>query len=94
MRTRALAGAARRIEETVVPRLRALAERTGVIGDVRGRGAMLAVEIVRPGTTEPDADRAARVAKACHSDVLTALTANRQVVSKCHANCAFLSRDR
>ncbi|WP_067713864.1 4-aminobutyrate--2-oxoglutarate transaminase [Nocardia yamanashiensis] len=45
---------ARAIEAAVVPRLRALAEETGVIGDVRGRGAMLAVEIVRPGTTVPD----------------------------------------
>ena len=27
---------------------------TGVIGDVRGRGAMLAIEIVKPGTNEPD----------------------------------------
>ncbi|UGT44974.1 4-aminobutyrate--2-oxoglutarate transaminase [Nocardia yamanashiensis] len=45
---------ARAIEAAVVPQLRALAEETGVIGDVRGRGAMLAVEIVRPGTTVPD----------------------------------------
>ncbi len=26
------------------------------IGDVRGRGAMIAVELVKSGTTEPDAD--------------------------------------
>ena len=37
-----------------MPRLEALAERTGRIGDVRGRGAMIAVEVVVPGTTEPD----------------------------------------
>ena len=34
----------------MLPRLRALQERTGVIGDVRGRGAMIAIELVRPGT--------------------------------------------
>ena len=46
----------------MLPRLRALQERTGVIGDVRGRGAMIAVELVRPGTREPDAaaDRGGR----------------------------------
>ena len=37
------------------PRLHALQERTAVIGDVRGRGAMVAVELVQPGTTSPDA---------------------------------------
>jgi 4-aminobutyrate aminotransferase/(S)-3-amino-2-methylpropionate transaminase len=57
-------GRARRIEELVMPRLRALADATGVIGDVRGRGAMLAIEFVRPGTTEPDADITKRVASA------------------------------
>jgi 4-aminobutyrate aminotransferase/(S)-3-amino-2-methylpropionate transaminase len=60
MRDLDLAGRARHIEELVVPRLTALqaeleAAGTGVIGDVRGRGAMLAVEFVLPGTTEPDA---------------------------------------
>lgn len=48
-----LPGRARAIEASVVPQLRALSD-TGVIGEVRGRGAMLAVEIVRPGSTEPD----------------------------------------
>lgn len=59
-----LAGRARHIEQIVRPRLEALAAETGVIGDVRGRGAMLAIEFVRPGTTEPDADLTRRVAAA------------------------------
>lgn len=44
---------ARAIEASVLPKLQALGD-TGVIGDVRGRGGMLAIEIVKPGTTEPD----------------------------------------
>jgi 4-aminobutyrate aminotransferase / (S)-3-amino-2-methylpropionate transaminase / 5-aminovalerate transaminase len=75
MRELDLAGAARAIEATMVPRLRALQERTGVIGDVRGRGAMLAVELVRPGTTEPDAELAGRIARACHTQGVVVLTA-------------------
>jgi 4-aminobutyrate aminotransferase / (S)-3-amino-2-methylpropionate transaminase / 5-aminovalerate transaminase len=69
-----LVGRARRIEATMAGRLRALAERSPVIGDVRGRGAMLAVEIVRPGTTEPDAALAAAVSAACHRAGLVTLT--------------------
>jgi 4-aminobutyrate aminotransferase/(S)-3-amino-2-methylpropionate transaminase len=74
MRTQNLAESAQRIHDVVVPRLRALAERTGVIGDVRGRGAMLAAEFVKPGTTEPDAALTARVAKACHAAGVVVLT--------------------
>ncbi len=48
-----LPGRARAIEATVIPRLRALVD-TGVIGDIRGRGGMLAVEVVKAGTTDPD----------------------------------------
>jgi 4-aminobutyrate aminotransferase / (S)-3-amino-2-methylpropionate transaminase / 5-aminovalerate transaminase len=75
LREQDLAGAARAIEATMLPRLRALQARTGVIGDVRGRGAMLAVEIVRPGTTEPDAELTARISKACHAQGVITLTA-------------------
>jgi 4-aminobutyrate aminotransferase / (S)-3-amino-2-methylpropionate transaminase / 5-aminovalerate transaminase len=75
MREQDLAEAARGIEATMLPRLRALQERTGVIGDVRGRGAMLAVEIVRPGTTEPDAALTGRIARACHAQGVIVLTA-------------------
>jgi 4-aminobutyrate aminotransferase/(S)-3-amino-2-methylpropionate transaminase len=69
-----LAAAARRIEAVVVPRLRALAERHPVIGEVRGRGAMLACEFVEPGTTVPDAALAVRVNRACHAAGLVTLT--------------------
>ncbi|MDX3660932.1 4-aminobutyrate--2-oxoglutarate transaminase [Streptomyces sp. ID05-26A] len=69
MRERDLNAAARRIEETVLSRLRAIAEKTDVIADIRGRGAMLAIEF-----TERTPDVAARVAKACHEQGVVVLT--------------------
>jgi 4-aminobutyrate aminotransferase/(S)-3-amino-2-methylpropionate transaminase len=69
-----LPAAARSIESAMLPRLRQLAEGHPVIGDVRGRGAMLAIELVRPGTIEPDAAAAAKVAKACHANGMIVLT--------------------
>jgi 4-aminobutyrate aminotransferase/(S)-3-amino-2-methylpropionate transaminase len=36
------------------------------IGDVRGRGAMIAVELVKSGTTEPDADLTKKLCAAAH----------------------------
>ncbi|MEU8801349.1 4-aminobutyrate--2-oxoglutarate transaminase [Spirillospora sp. NPDC048819] len=65
---------ARRIGEIMLPRLRALAERHPAIGDVRGRGAMIAVELVRPGTKDPDPDTTAQVARRCHERGLLVLT--------------------
>jgi 4-aminobutyrate aminotransferase / (S)-3-amino-2-methylpropionate transaminase / 5-aminovalerate transaminase len=69
-----LPGAARRIGEIMLPRLRKLAQQYPIIGDVRGRGAMTAIELVRPGTIEPDAAAATKVAKACHAAGLIVLT--------------------
>ena len=54
MRADDLCAAARRIESVMLPRLRALADKYEVIGDVRGRGAMLAVELVEPGIADPE----------------------------------------
>jgi len=65
---------ARRIGDIMLPRLRKLAETHPEIGDVRGRGAMIAIELVKPGTLEPDAAVTAKVAKACHSAGLVVLT--------------------
>jgi 4-aminobutyrate aminotransferase/(S)-3-amino-2-methylpropionate transaminase len=76
MRAEDLCGAAQRIEGIMRPRLAALAEKYPAVGDVRGRGAMLAVELVDPdGSKTPDAALTAKIAAACHRDGLIALTA-------------------
>ncbi len=74
MREMDLAARARRIEEIMKPRLQKLAGQYDVIGDVRGRGAMLAIELVKPGGKEPDPQVTAALAKACHQDGLLVLT--------------------
>jgi 4-aminobutyrate aminotransferase/(S)-3-amino-2-methylpropionate transaminase len=70
-----LPAAARRIESIMRPRFEKIAADTGVVGDIRGRGAMLAVEIVKKGSVEPDADLTGRIAKACHAQGVVVLTA-------------------
>jgi 4-aminobutyrate aminotransferase/(S)-3-amino-2-methylpropionate transaminase len=71
-----LADRARAIGEVMLPRLRALAERHPEVGDVRGRGAMTAVELVRgDGSKEPNPELTAEVARRCHAAGLLALTA-------------------
>jgi 4-aminobutyrate aminotransferase/(S)-3-amino-2-methylpropionate transaminase len=74
MQAQDLAGRARRIGDVMTTRLRELAATHDVIGDVRGRGAMVAIELTRPGSTQPDAATTAAVAKACHADGLVVLT--------------------
>lgn len=69
-----LVAAARRIEELAVPRLADLAARVGAVAEVRGRGAMLAIELVRPGGLEPDAGLAGRVARRCAAAGVLVLT--------------------
>jgi 4-aminobutyrate aminotransferase/(S)-3-amino-2-methylpropionate transaminase len=65
---------AREIESIMLPFLQDLAERHPVIGDVRGRGAMLAIELVDSAGV-PDAVTTAAIAKACHAEGLVVLTA-------------------
>ncbi|MFS8202079.1 4-aminobutyrate--2-oxoglutarate transaminase [Streptomyces sp. CWNU-52B] len=66
---------AKAIEGTMKARLGAMAEKFDVIGDVRGRGAMIAIELVKDRTTkEPDAETTAALAKACHQEGLLVLT--------------------
>ncbi|MFC6288497.1 4-aminobutyrate--2-oxoglutarate transaminase [Nocardioides sp. GCM10027113] len=74
MRTHDLATRAREIGALVQARLRALQERHPVIADVRGRGAMMAIELCAPGTVEPDAARTAAVSAYCHQQGVVTLT--------------------
>lgn len=68
-------GLARNIEATMVPRLKSMQENFPQIGEVRGRGAMLAIELVEPGTTNPNASLAGDLNKYCHSHGVVTLTA-------------------
>ena len=70
-----LAARARHIESVMLPRLQAMGDRFHCIGEVRGRGAMLAMELVVPGSKQPDAVTTVAVAKACHAQGVVVLTA-------------------
>jgi 4-aminobutyrate aminotransferase/(S)-3-amino-2-methylpropionate transaminase len=58
---------ARRIETVIRQALGTLAQEVAAIAEVRGRGAMMAIELVRPGTLEPAPELAKAVAARCHS---------------------------
>ena len=75
MRADDLVGKAREIEAIMRPRLAALADKYEAVGDVRGRGAMLAVELVEPGGKEPNPALTAAISSACHQEGLITLTA-------------------
>ena len=70
-----LVGRARAIGDTMIAALTEMQTRHSVIGDVRGRGAMIAVELVKPGTLEPDAASTSAVAAFCHREGVLVLTA-------------------
>jgi 4-aminobutyrate aminotransferase / (S)-3-amino-2-methylpropionate transaminase / 5-aminovalerate transaminase len=79
MRELDLCMSARNLESYLLRRLHELADRHPFIGEVRGRGAMVAIELVEPGRDGPSgpAPNAAvtqAVAKACHADGLLVLT--------------------
>ncbi|MBO1418990.1 4-aminobutyrate--2-oxoglutarate transaminase [Streptomyces sp. FH025] len=75
MKEQDLKGKAQRIGEIMLGRLRAMQEKYEIIGEVRGRGAMIAVELVKAGGKEPNAEATAAIAKACHAEGLVVLTA-------------------
>ena len=75
MRELDLVAAAKAIETTMKTRLAAMQARHDVIGDIRGRGGMIAMELVKPGTTEPNPALAGAIAKACHAEGVVVLTA-------------------
>ena len=74
MRDLDLPAAARHIEAKARPRLESMAKQHPGIADVRGRGAMLAIELAEPTSLRPDAASAQAVARACHSQGVIVLT--------------------
>ncbi len=58
---------ASRIGEQLLAGLRAIAATLPMIGDVRGKGLMIGLELVRPGTRDPDPGAATRVLEAARA---------------------------
>ena len=73
MRDRDLLGRAREIGQIVTTALRDLQRDTAMIGDIRGRGAMIAMELVEPGTTTPNAAAAKAIVNYCNQHGVIAL---------------------
>ncbi|MEU8996616.1 4-aminobutyrate--2-oxoglutarate transaminase [Streptomyces caniferus] len=74
MREQDLNAKARRIGEVMKARLTAITEKYDIIGEVRGRGAMIAIELVKSGSKDPNPEATAALAKACHQEGLLVLT--------------------
>lgn len=65
---------AKHIEAVVHASLDSLVEGTEVVGEIRGRGAMIALEFVKPGGSEPNPDLAKAVAAECLAQGVIILT--------------------
>jgi 4-aminobutyrate aminotransferase len=60
-----LQGNAREVGGQLIQRLQGLAGQAAIVGDVRGKGLMIGVELVEPGSTTPSAAAAGKVLEAC-----------------------------
>lgn len=63
------------IGEILTGRLNAMKNNNPVIGDVRGRGAMQAIELVEPGTKNPNSAATDALLKHCHQNGVVVLNA-------------------
>jgi 4-aminobutyrate aminotransferase / (S)-3-amino-2-methylpropionate transaminase / 5-aminovalerate transaminase len=74
MKSSHLVARAERIGEVLSSRLGEFKAIHPAVGDVRGRGAMYAIEIVEPGSLAPDAAATKAIAAACHAGGVVVLT--------------------
>ena len=74
MKEQDLPARAREIGELIKGRLAVIAEKHPAAGDIRGRGAMVAVEVVGDDGITPDPVRAGAVSAACHQQGVVTLT--------------------
>ncbi|MEN9749760.1 MAG: hypothetical protein RL149_838 [Actinomycetota bacterium] len=63
------------IEGILVPRLNEIKANHPVVAEVRGRGAMIAIEFVEPGTLNPNSTAVDSVVKYCHQNGVLILNA-------------------
>jgi 4-aminobutyrate aminotransferase/(S)-3-amino-2-methylpropionate transaminase len=66
---------AQEVGKLLTERLNAMKAKYPVIGDVRGHGAMMALEFVEPGTLNPNKDAVDKLVKHCHSNGVLILNA-------------------
>ncbi len=66
---------ARHLEEILTTSLKAIAAKHPEIGEIRGRGAMIAIELVKAGTKDPNPELMGKVIKYCQSKGVLILTA-------------------
>ncbi len=69
-----LADRALEIEKIIKEELGSLAESSPIVGELRGRGAMMALEFVKPRSKEPNADVAQQIAAKCLEQGVVILT--------------------
>ena len=66
---------ANKIGQIMHDTLTAMMKKYSIIGEVRGRGAMQAIELVKPGTTEPNPEALTAIIKYCTSKGVLILSA-------------------
>jgi 4-aminobutyrate aminotransferase/(S)-3-amino-2-methylpropionate transaminase len=70
-----LTAKAKRIGELMLPALDEMKRKYPVIGEVRGRGAMIAIELVMPGTKDPNPTAVSAITKFCQQEGVLVLSA-------------------
>ena len=66
---------ARHLEGLLTNSLKAIAAKHPEVGEIRGRGAMIAIELVKAGTKDPNPELMSKVIKYCQSKGVLILTA-------------------
>ena len=74
LKDRNLAKRALELGETMLDSLHSLQRDVAIIGDVRGRGAMIAFELVKPGSKDPNAAAAKAIVGYCNQQGVVALS--------------------
>ena len=62
------------IESIIKEELGSLAESSPIVGELRGRGAMIALEFVEPGSKDPNPEAAKQIAATCLEKGVAILT--------------------